>query len=54
MGEMADLEIARMEIGTSWVKDKKTGKVFEVDNSELMYGSTYDSPRYQIVEDCSE
>jgi hypothetical protein len=54
MGEAGNMLTETMERGSSWVYDKKEKKKFVVDNTELMYGTWYDSERYIVLGDCEE
>lgn len=53
MGDMADDLIEQMERGESYVRDKRTGREFWIDNIALMYGG-HDLSNYEILEDDGE
>lgn len=54
MGDMADLELDRMESGKSIVRNKKTGKEFIIDNIILISSKEYDNEDLYEIKDCIE
>ena len=54
MGDMADLEISRMESGSSIVKNKLTGEEKVIDNIYLMYSNKYDDENVYEISDYVE
>jgi len=49
MGEMADMDLERMERGESLVRNNKTKEEFAVSNIELIHLNTYSEPEYTIL-----